>query len=75
MKFDIPGVHVYARLCASECTDKCKGRRYCSWYSGLLLVRRGWVDVGVAADPVGARGWEREGAGRGERMGRAPCTS
>jgi len=38
-------------------------------------VRRGWVDVGVAADPVGARGWEREGAGRGERMGRVPCTS
>lgn len=36
---------------------------------GLLLVRRGWVDVGVAADPVGERGWERDGAGGGRRGG------
>lgn len=41
--------------------------------SGLLLVRRGWVDVGVAADSVGERGWEMGQVGEG--VGRAPCTS
>lgn len=34
---------------------------------GLLLVRRGWVDVGVAADPVGEGGWEREMGQVGEK--------
>lgn len=36
---------------------------------GLLLVRRGWVDVGVAADAEGEGGSERDGAGRGEGGG------
>lgn len=34
---------------------------------GLLLVRRGWVDVGVAADPEGQRGWAREMRQVGEK--------